>query len=304
MRPENTEKRSDDAQHKMTNRKSELVVNPSGNVDTATVISFGDEWTHFNQSALSEDELARAFSVYFKIFPWDALPAGAEGFDMGCGSGRWAKLVAPRVGRLNCIDPSAEALGVARGNLRNLGNVLFMEGSANAAPLDAASQDFGYSLGVLHHIPDTAAALKACVDLLKPGAPFLVYLYYRFDNRPLWFRLLWQASELFRAIIRRLPTPLKYLGTDTIAITVYWPLARLSRLLGKLGLDTRHIPLQFYRDKSFYTMRTDSRDRFGTPLEQRFTRAEIRAMMGSAGLVDIVISDEEPFWCAVGIKVV
>jgi SAM-dependent methyltransferase len=206
------------------------------------------------------------------------------------------------VGRLNCIDPSAEALGVARRNLANLGNVRFMEAPANAAPLEAASQDFGYSLGVLHHIPDTAMALKACVDLLKPKAPFLVYLYYRFDNWPRWFRLLWQVSDLFRAIIRRLPARLKFLVTDAIAITVYSPLARLSRLLGKLGLDTRHIPLQYYCDKSFYTMRTDSRDRFGTPLEQRFTREEIVAMMVAAGLGDVQSLDHAPYWCAVGIK--
>lgn len=287
----------------MTSGGAEVTPDGRTNVDEVTVASFGDEWTHFDQSMLSDAERERMFGPYFSIFPWHILPQDAEGFDMGCGSGRWAKLVAPRVGRLNCIDASAEALGVARRNLANVGNVRFIEASANAAPLDVASQDFGYSLGVLHHIPDTATALKACVDLLKPKAPFLVYLYYRFDNRPLWFRLLWQASELFRAIIRRLPARLKFPVTDAIAITVYWPLARLSRLLGNLGLDTRHIPLQYYCDKSFYTMRTDCRDRFGTPLEQRFTRAEIKAMMGSAGLVDIVISDEEPFWCAVGIKV-
>ena len=39
------------------------------------------------------------------------------------------------------------------------------------------SMDFGYSLGVLHHIPDTKEALQKCVSKLKPGAPFLVYLY-------------------------------------------------------------------------------------------------------------------------------
>jgi 2-polyprenyl-3-methyl-5-hydroxy-6-metoxy-1,4-benzoquinol methylase len=32
-------------------------------------------------------------------------------------------------------------------------------------------------LGVLHHIPDTAAAMRDCVRKLKLGAPFLFYLY-------------------------------------------------------------------------------------------------------------------------------
>ena len=71
-----------------------------------------------------------------------------------------------------------------------------------------------------------------------------------------------------------------------------------------LRLNTKHVPLNYYRNKSFYTMRTDSRDRFGTPLQKRFTRAEILEMMEGAGLTDITFSEDEPYWCAVGTKVV
>jgi len=67
------------------------------------------------------------------------------------------------------------------------------------------SQAFGYSLGVLHHVPNTAAAIRSCAELLKPGAPLLLYLYYAFDNRPRWFRWLWRSSNAARLLIRRLP---------------------------------------------------------------------------------------------------
>ena len=274
----------------------------SHNLDPATVGSFGDEWSRFDQSGLPEQERREVFARYFGIFPWASLPADAEGFDMGCGSGRWAALVAPRVGRLSCVDASAAALDVARRNLADSANVSFYEASVDAAPLAPGSQDFGYSLGVLHHIPDTAAALKACTRLLKPGAPFLVYLYYRFDNRPAWFRALWRVSDFMRERICRLPNRAKSLVTDSIALSVYLPLARVARGAEKLNLPHRQIPLSFYADKSFYTMRTDSRDRFGTPLEQRFTRTEIEAMMRDAGLTEIRFSEEEPYWCAVGVK--
>jgi hypothetical protein len=49
-------------------------------------------------------------------------------------------------------------------------------------------------------------------------------------------------------------------------------------------------------------MRTDARDRFGTPLEQRFSRAQIREMCNAAGLVDLRLSPRAPYWCAVGFK--
>jgi SAM-dependent methyltransferase len=272
------------------------------NIDTASVASFGDEWSRYDQSSLDDAEQRRLFDRYFKIFPWDRLAPGAEGFDMGCGSGRWARLVQPRVGKLNCIDASEEALAIARRNLTNCTNVMFIHSSVDDGPLPEGGQDFGYSLGVLHHIPDTPAAMASCAKLLKPGAPFLVYLYYRFDNRPTWFRAIWKASELVRAAISAMPNQVKHLVTDLIALMIYWPLARLAWYGEKLGFDTRTLPLYGYRDCGFYTMRTDARDRFGTPLEQRFTREEIRAMMGAAGLVDIVISDDVPYWCAVGIK--
>jgi hypothetical protein len=60
------------------------------------------------------------------------------------------------------------------------------------------------------------------------------------------------------------------------------------------------MPLSVYRDKSFYTMRTDALDRFGTRLEQRFTAVQIRKMMQTADLDDICFSDGPPYWCAVG----
>jgi hypothetical protein len=151
-------------------------------------------------------------------------------------------------------------------------------------------------------VPDTAAAINSCAALLKPGAPLLLYLYYAFDNRPLWFRWLWRGSNAARQLIRRLPPRLKQTVTDLIAITIYWPLARFAALIKALGMPVGSFPLSYYRNCSFYTMRTDARDRFGTPLEQRFTRHQILAMCTAAGLVDLRFSPTEPYWCVVGFK--
>ncbi|WP_295396398.1 bifunctional 2-polyprenyl-6-hydroxyphenol methylase/3-demethylubiquinol 3-O-methyltransferase UbiG [uncultured Thiodictyon sp.] len=271
------------------------------NLDVKTVASFGDEWSRFDQSGMSDAEAEKVFDEYFLVFPWGVLSPDAVGFDMGCGSGRWARWVAPRVGLLHCIDPS-DAIQVAAANLADLGNVVFHRGAVDASGLATGSQDFGYSLGVLHHVPDTASAIRSCVDLLKPRAPLLLYLYYAFDSRPWWFRALWRVSDWGRRLIHQLPPWLKPWVTDVIAAGVYWPLARISRLLERFGLSVGSVPLSYYRHHSFYTMRTDARDRFGTPLEQRFTRVQIGAMMAAAGLVDVRFSDAAPFWCAVGFR--
>jgi len=220
---------------------------------------------------------------------------------MGCGTGRWARWVSPKVKILNCIDPS-KAIEIAKNNLSNFDNIVFHNTSVESSGLKNNSQDFGYSLGVLHHLPNTSNAIKSCVNLLKPGAPLLLYLYYAFDNRPLWFRILWKFSDLFRKIISKFPSRLKHFITDLIALVIYLPLARLSFVLEKLKVNISNIPLSFYRNHSFYTMRTDARDRFGTPLEKRFTKEEILRMMKSAGLKNIIFSSEIPYWCALGYK--
>lgn len=74
------------------------------NYDPQTVVGFGEEWTAFDYSAVQQEELEQSFDLYFSIFPWESLPPKAVGFDLGCGSGRWANLVAPRIGKLYCID--------------------------------------------------------------------------------------------------------------------------------------------------------------------------------------------------------
>jgi SAM-dependent methyltransferase len=274
----------------------------SENLDTAVVRDFGREWQRFDQRDLSPAELARQFDEYFDVFPWDGLPRDATGFDAGCGSGRWAQLVAPRVGHLHCVDASGDAIGVARQNLAGCRNVSFHQFSLDAMPLPDGSMDFGYSLGVLHHLPDPRGGLAGCVSKLKPGAPMLVYIYYAMEDRPAWYRALWRASDLLRRAIAKAPFRLKHVISDLVAAAVYWPLARAAWLAERLGGKVGNWPLSAYRWRSFYSMRTDALDRFGTRLERRMTRSEIKALMEGAGLRDIRFSDSVPFWCAVGRK--
>ena len=271
------------------------------NVDFSVVNDFGHEWEVMNQEGLPDDERKELFDEYFSLFPWDSLPEDSQGFDAGCGSGRWAALVSLRVGNLHCVDPSS-AIYVARKNLAKSKNCNFHKTTVGDMPFKDGSMDFGYSLGVLHHIPDTQKAMQDCTKKLKQGAPFLVYLYYAFDNQPLWFKACWKVSDIGRNIISKLPNRPKFIVSQLIAAVVYYPLAKIALGLEKLGCKVHSIPLSAYRDKSFYTMRTDALDRFGTKLEQRFTREQIRKMMENSDLENIEFRPNTPFHCAIGYK--
>ena len=272
------------------------------NQDKNTVEGFGDEWSRFDQSDLPEDEQQLLFDEYFSVFPWKDISKESVGFDLGCGTGRWAKSVAPKVKKLICIDPS-NAIDIAKNNLSNFDNCEFESATVDDISIDNNSMDFGYSLGVLHHVPDTEMGIKQCAEKLKKGAPLLLYLYYRFDNRPFWFRFIWSITDLLRKVISKMPYGLRYIFSQIIAVVVYFPLARTAFYLGKLNLNVSNFPLSSYKNLSFYTMRTDALDRFGTRLEQRFTRNEIKNMMENAGLGNIKFSNSKPFWVAVGYKI-
>jgi SAM-dependent methyltransferase len=279
-----------------------MIGNKPNNIHPQTVAGFGDEWSRFKQSELTQQERLKIFNNYFTIFNWGALPNLAVGADIGCGSGRWGSIVSERVGELILIDASEDALRVARENLKLRTNVTFLLASVGHLPLEDASLDFAYSLGVLHHVPNTFDAIKEIARVLKSGAPFLIYLYYSFENRPVWFRQLWWISDCARAIISRLPHPLRYAVSQIIATTIYWPLARTASVLDRVGICPISWPLSYYRNKPFYVMRTDALDRFGTQLEQRFTKLEIKLMLEDAGFVDIQFSDSDPYWVAQGFR--
>ena len=272
------------------------------NVDDKVVKAFGEEWDYYNQSSLKEEEAKDLFSRYFNIFPSNFLQDDKVGIDIGCGSGRWAKHIAPLVKELHCVDASYQALNVAKNNLDSFDNCIFTHATTDDLRSLDNKFDFGYSIGVLHHIPDTKKALIDCISILKKGAPFLIYLYYNFENRGLLFVTIWKISNYFRIFISRLPFFIKKKITDFIALTIYLPLKYMYIFFEFMKFNVSFMPLYFYKNKSFYTMRTDSLDRFGTIIEKRFSKKDISELLESAGFEKISFSTQEPYWTAICYK--
>ena len=184
----------------------------------------------------------------------------------------------------------------------DINNVYFYNETIEKCSLKNNTQDFGYVLGVLHHLTDPYEGLKKCVDLLKPGAPILIYFYYSFENRPIWFKFIWLLSNFMRKIISKMPNFFKNLICEIIAFLVYLPLSRLAKLAENANLNFSSFPLYEYRNKPIYTLRTDARDRFGTIIEHRMSKKELLLMMEKSKLINIKFSEESPYWCVTGIK--
>lgn len=270
------------------------------NVHDDTVVSFGDEWTKFNK--FSEIEISTTAREYFDILP-EAIGAQSWVLDVGCGTGRWTKFLSKRVRGVDAIDPSA-AIFAADRLLAETHNVRLTKCSIDNLPLPNDSYDLVMSIGVLHHIPDTRKALNTCVAKAKSGGFVYVYLYYNLDNRGLAFKALFWMSNAVRFVVSALPKSIKHPVCDFLAIVLYMPWILFGRLCISVRLTrlSKALPLSSYQNKTWFVIRGNALDRFGTPLEQRFSRRAVIEMMESAGLENIVVSDQIPFYHAIGRK--
>jgi SAM-dependent methyltransferase len=108
------------------------------------------------------------------------LPAGSSGLDVGCGVGLYALWLAEAVGaggRVIGIEPTAERAEAARalvGDRLGGGRLEFREGDGTALPMKDASLDWVWCGDVLHHILDTAAALREFRRVIRPGGRIVV----------------------------------------------------------------------------------------------------------------------------------
>jgi ubiquinone/menaquinone biosynthesis C-methylase UbiE len=100
-----------------------------------------------------------------------ALDASMRVIDIGAGTGLLGLELADDVGELVLAEPSRGMLEVARQKLTTLGrtNVSAVEFDLPGEPPPGAPFDLAVSLLVLHHVQDTAAALRSIFDLLAPG---------------------------------------------------------------------------------------------------------------------------------------
>jgi SAM-dependent methyltransferase len=275
---------------------------PGDNIDTQTVFSFGEEWKAFH--GFSEEDIKRIGDQYFDIVTPQMLNDSMKVVDIGCGSGRFIKYLKGRYAHITGVDPS-QAVFAASELIGKEEQVELVQASTDNIPFADGHFDFGYSVGVLHHIPDTKKALNDSIKKIRSGGYFLVYLYYNLDNKPYYFKIIFYLSNLIRIVVSKMPSWLKKGFCSFLAVIFYMPFVLFCRLLKLMGIPERirqNVPLQGYESQSFYVIRNDSLDRFGTPLEQRFSRKQINAMMKDAGLTDIVFSEKIPYWHAVGRK--
>jgi len=275
-------------------------------IESNVISDFGDEWAEFGYSSnQSFSELVLQFQRYSELVNFkDFDPAVSIAADFGAGTGRWAQFILESFKNTWLVEPSSGAFQVLKSKFMDNKKTILENTTISKCSIPDASLDFAMSLGVLHHISNTSQGFKDINLKLKKDGIFLGYLYYKVEDKPFFYRLIFSSANVLRQRVSMLPFKLKKKISLVVAMIIYWPFARISKFLNSAKINTANIPLHQYADLSFYMMKNDALDRFGTKLEKRYNQDEITKLLLESGFnaTSIKFSTSEPFWTFIAKK--
>jgi len=249
--------------------------------------SFGDEWHRFRtvqiDSANGTRQSEDGFTLKTGLGPGDVR--GRLVLDAGVGAGRYAEVMARWGAEVVGVDLT-RAVDAAALNLRARPTAHLVQADIFALPFPDDTFDIAYSIGVLHHTPDTAAAFRRVAATVKKGGLLAVYVY-------LAGGLARYFSDTLRVVTTRLPRPLVYY-LSTAAIPLYF----LHRLPGIGRISQAVLPTNTHPDWRWRWL--DTFDWYTPKYQWKHRYPEVLRWFREAGFSDLYVADE-PI-CVRGLK--
>jgi SAM-dependent methyltransferase len=161
--------------------------------------SFGFQWDRFRHVQLdSRNGRGESERTLFATTGWSESDyRGRLVLDAGVGAGRFAEVAAGKGAEVVGVDLTT-AVDAAFANVGRHPRVHLLQADIFAMPFRQGTFDLAFSIGVLHHTPDTRAAFERVAATVKRSGGFAVYLYARYGpaNR---------FSDAIRKVTTRLP---------------------------------------------------------------------------------------------------
>jgi SAM-dependent methyltransferase len=237
--------------------------------------SFGKEWNWFSKTQLDrpaegQTESRETFFAKTGFAPEDL--AGKTVLDVGCGMGRFAEVAASHGANIVGIDLSVAAEAAQR-NLGDRPNTAFLQADVFKLPLRPESFDLIYSLGVLHHTPDTHAAFAQLPRLLRPGGRIAIWVYSSLR------KVRYLSSDAYRHVTSKMDEE-RLLKLCQMAA----PLGRLYRTRFGRYL-TPLLPVSHHPDPEWRVL--DTFDWYAPKYQWKHDWPEVEGWFEQAGLEDI-----------------
>lgn len=191
--------------------------------------------------------------------------------EIGCGMGSHSHRMALEAKHHTALELNPHSLRIAqqRFDLFDIRKVSFLQGDAETLPFKSNSFDRIYSLGVIHHTPETEAAIGEMHRTLRPGGDAIIMVYHR-NSIFYWWKIMTVLQFKLRLIKVTPSAILKIL--DQLPPWKNHPKWRLP--LSEIRALLRAAPLTVERILSTGT------DGFGlhNPLSKTYTQNQIRSM--------------------------
>ncbi|UCG16680.1 MAG: methyltransferase domain-containing protein [Phycisphaerales bacterium] len=240
--------------------------------------SFSREWSHFKYDNRTwAMEVEQRCSLFLKELACDAEDLwGKVVLDAGCGNGSLSRAI----NRFGCEVVAADMSSSVERAYRHFadeGNdrTHFVQADLTRHPFRPEAFDVIYSSGVLHHNPNTRAALTSVVWALKPGGYIYIWVYHKVPG------LRHVAKQLLRACLAPLPGAMKH------ALVCLWLPQAMVRQYARtfLGRNTPEDRLS-WRERLVLLL-----DHYTPRYRWEHTQDEVKGWYRELGLTDIVTTE-------------
>lgn len=253
----------------------------------STEEGFSFEWLRYRVTGMEENT---GFLRRVMTFRPEEL-AGKLTLDAGCGMGRFLEVVAGWGAEVVGLDLSLSVERAWR-ETRHRARVHFIQGDILRPPLKPQIFDFIYSVGVLHHTPDTRLAFHSLCPLLRPEGKITVWVYRTFQpeiqvgfHKRVFASLCQLASDGARLLTKKMPHRLLHYLCYA-AVPLGWLKRKVceNRILKHIFWPLLLLPISAH--EKWQVRLCDTFDWLAPQYQWKHTTREVQEWFQEAGLAD------------------
>jgi len=219
------------------------------------------------------------------------IVTGLMGIDAGSGCGYDTYIMAKNNPPVKIISLDiSDGVYKTKELTKELSNVWVVKGSVLNMPFKDNVFDFAYSFGVLHHTPAPKRGLKEIGRVIKKEKAAYLYLYEDHSENMIKYFIL-KIVAVLRYITIMIPKKIlhifSFLASPFVVVFFAYPskIFRRFRLTKRLGEE---MPFNF--GTHLFSLTGDLYDRFGAPIEFRFSRKQAQNLFSENGFHDVNIT--------------
>lgn len=240
-----------------------------------TISDFGEQWQNYTEQDgyyASDNMLSDYFGPLLSLKDLKDCTV----CEVGSGNGRFVKIMSRYAGSVVGIEPS-QAVEVSRNFTSDCDNVTYV----NSSVYDAGIKDefdYVFCLGVLHHMTDPVQGVREIVQMAKPGAKVVIWVYGKEGNG-----LYIAFTKALRAITTRIP----HVILNLISWLMLFPLKFYILLCKFLPLPLKKYMLGVLGKYDNYALKLTIYDQLNPTIANYWTKEEFREILSAGGLTNL-----------------